>query len=72
MSYSSPHLREIVHYNLDQDFNNNSPLTFSKAKNQISYHQLILLNQFSLIDLSQDLSNDMNWFWILQAYINLN
>jgi hypothetical protein len=22
MGYSSPHLREIIHYNLDQDYNN--------------------------------------------------
>jgi hypothetical protein len=54
MSYSIPHLREIVHYNLDQDYNNNTPLTLSNAKIQISYHQLILepqLNQFTQIDL---------------------
>ena len=25
MGYSSPHLREIVHYNLDQDYNNFFP-----------------------------------------------
>jgi hypothetical protein len=62
MGYSSPHLREIFHYNLDQDYNNTLPITLSKAKNQISY-QLISLNQFLLIELSKTFQ--MIWICVL-------